>query len=225
MTRVRVMTYNILMGGRRGRPLYDAVRAANADVLLVNESPKGIFTWRRECQHLVDEWGMRMVTGGRPAGSNLVAVAGPINVKREGSETLRQPLFQPRRGIAWAQLRVRGSLLGVVSCHLSLDRERRTHEVRRVIGVANTLRGSVVVAGDLNEPPSGPCWQALRRAGYVDHGGGAWKTFPSEEPTKRIDALLVRGNPEVLHHGDPGVPADLLAAASDHRPVLAELEL
>jgi hypothetical protein len=29
----------------------------------------------------------------------------------------------------------------------------------------------------------------------------------------------------VPHHGDPGVPEELLAAASDHRPVLAVLDL
>ncbi|MGN6131927.1 MAG: endonuclease/exonuclease/phosphatase family protein [Nocardioidaceae bacterium] len=225
MTRVRVMTYNILMGGRRGQPLYDVVREVAPDVLLVNESPKGFFTWRRDCRHLMDEWTLRMVTGGRPAGSNLIATVESVGVKQAGSETLRQPLFQPRRGIAWAQLRVRGSLLGVVSCHLSLDRERREQEVRRVIEVADRLRGTVVVAGDLNEPPTGPCWQALRRAGYVDHGDPAWKTFPSDDPTKRIDALLVCGAAEVVHVGDPGLPEGLLAAASDHRPVLAEIAL
>ena len=42
----------------------------------------------------------------------------------------------------------------------------------------------------------------------------------------RIDALLVRGTTaKVLSHGDPGVPEELLRAASDHRPVLAEIEL
>ncbi len=206
-------------------PSIEVVREVAPDVLLVNESPKGFFTWRRDCQHLMEEWGMRMVTGGRPAGSNLIARTEDVGVKSAGSEVVPQPLFQPRRGIAWAQLRVRGSLLGVVSCHLSLDRERREQEVRRVIEVADRFRGSVVVAGDLNEPPTGPCWQALRGAGYVDHGNHDWKTFPSDAPAKRIDALLVRGAARVLQHGDPGGPAERLAAASDHRPVLAEISL
>jgi hypothetical protein len=33
----------------------------------------------------------------------------------------------------------------------------------------------------------------------------------------------VRGEATVVHHGDPGLDPALLAAASDHRPVLAEL--
>ena len=152
------------------------------------------------------------MTGGRPAGSNMIAVAPGIAVKAAGSEVLKQPLFQPRRGIAWAQLRVRGRLMGVVSCHLSLDRDRRVEEVRRVLTVARSLRGPVVVAGDLNEAPDGPAWQALRAAGFVDHGSANWLTFPADEPHKRIDALLVRGGVRVLTHGDPGVPEELLAA-------------
>jgi endonuclease/exonuclease/phosphatase family metal-dependent hydrolase len=127
--------------------------------------------------------------------------------------------------VAAAQLRVGGQLVGVISCHLSLDRDRRLQEVRRVLAVAGQLRGPVVVAGDLNEPPDGPAWALLRKAGFLDHGSAAWRTFPSDEPKRRIDALLVRGAATVIRHGDPGVDPALLAAASDHRPVLAELEL
>jgi endonuclease/exonuclease/phosphatase family metal-dependent hydrolase len=98
-------------------------------------------------------------------------------------------------------------------------------EVGRVLEKATALRGAVVIAGDLNEPAKGPCWDRLRAAGYVDRGSSAWRTFPADDPRRRIDALLVRGPAEVRSHGDPGVPLDLLAAASDHRPVLAELDL
>ena len=225
MTRLRVMTYNILRGGRRGQPLHEVVRAVSPDVLLVNESPKRPLRWRRDCRHLADRWDLRYVAGGRPAGSNLLAVARAIGVKSTRAELLSQPWTAPRRGIVAAQLHVRGRLLGVVGCHLSLDRERRRHEVARVLEVAGELRGPVIVAGDLNETPDGHAWAALRRAGFVDHGGSDWRTFPSDDPDRRIDAVLVRGASEVLHHGDPGLAPELLAAASDHRPVLVELDV
>lgn len=225
MPALRVMTYNILMGGRHGSVLHRAVREAAPDVLLVNESPKTPLLWRGRCRKLTEAWGMRYVAGGRDAGSNLIAVAPGVGVKSALATTLRQPLFQPRRGIAAAQLRVHGSLVGVVSCHLSLDPERRAAEVERVIEVAGRLRGPVVVGGDLNEPPGGPNWRRLHRAGYVDHGSDRWPTFPADRPTKRIDALLVRGVAGVVQHGDPGLDEDLLARASDHRPVLLTLDL
>ncbi len=225
MARVRIVTYNIYLGGRRGAVLDDVVRQMAPDVLSVNESPKSCLTWRSRCHRLAEAWGMRMVTGGRPAGSNLITTADGVAVKSSGAQVLPEPLFQPRRGIAWAQLRVQGRLFGVVSCHLSLVRSRREREAARVIDVARRLRGPVVVAGDLNEPPTGPSWNLLRRAGFVDHGTSDWPTFPSDDPRKRIDALLVRGEASVVHHGDVGVADELLAAASDHRPVLAVLDL
>lgn len=225
MSLVRVMTYNIHLGGRGGAALDEAVRWARPDVLLVNECPKRVLTWKRQCRRLSDAWRMRVACGGRPAGANLILVVPGVGVKAVGAQILDQPVLAPRRGIAWAQLRVNGFLLGVVSCHLSLDRARRVQEVERVVEVADRLRGPVVVAGDLNEPPSGQAWTRLRDARFVDHGSDDWPTFPAHAPTSRIDALLVRGGAAVPHHGDPGVPPDLLAAASDHRPVLAVLDL
>jgi endonuclease/exonuclease/phosphatase family metal-dependent hydrolase len=225
LTRLRVMTYNILLGGRRGEPLHQVVRSVAPDVLLVNESPKNPLVWKRGCRRLAQRWDMRYVVGGRPAGSNMIAVSRRVAVKGATELVLPQPRLQPRRGVAAAQLRVAGRLLGVVSCHLSLDRDRRLHEARRVLAVAQRLRGPVVVAGDLNEPPSGPTWDLFRRAGFADHGSREWRTFPSDDPHRRIDALLVRGHVGVLQHGAPPVDPHLLAAASDHRPVVAELEI
>lgn len=226
MNDIRVATYNIFMGGRRGAALHEVVRRLDADILLVNESPKGPLRWKRDCRRLAERWQLRLVTGGRPAGSNLVLVGPGVVVKTSGSERLRQPLFQPRRGIAWAQLRVRGRLVGVISCHLSLDRDRRLREVGRILEVASRLRGPVIVAGDLNERPDGPSWKRLRAAGFVDHGDRGWLTFPAHAPESRIDALLVRTTTaRVVRHGDPGVEPSLLATASDHRPVVAELQL
>lgn len=225
MTRVRVMTYNILLGGRRGQPLYDVLRAVAPDVLLVNESPKRPLFSRRDCRRLAARVGLHYVDGGRSAGSNVVAVASGIGVKSSGAVVLPQPFGAPRRGIVSAQLRVGGRLLGVVSCHLSLDADRRRVEVARVVEVARSLRGPVVVAGDLNEPPDGPSWSTLRAAGFADNGDRSWRTFPADRPGKRLDALLLRGEATVLSHGDPGIDPHRLAAASDHRPVLAVLEL
>ena len=225
MTQVRVMTYNILMGGRNGSDLHRVVRSTSPDVLLVNESPKTPLLWKRRARRLADAWAMSHVVGGRSAGSNMITAVATVAVKARGTETIDQPLFQPRRGIAWAQLRVQGRLLGVVCCHLSLDRERRLDEVGRVLQVADRLRGPVVIGGDLNETPDGPVWQRLGKAGYVDHGSRRDRTYPSEDPVKRIDALLIRGDAEVVSHGVPDVDRRLLAAASDHLPLVATLRL
>ena len=225
MAQVRVVTYNILMGGRYGGDLHRVVRAAEPDVLLVNESPKAPFLWRRRARSLAAAWDMNYVVGGRSAGSNMITTAATVGIKTRGAETLDQPLFQPRRGIAWAQLRVEGRLLGVICCHLSLDRQRRLAETERVLDIVNRLRGPLVVGGDLNETPDGPVWQRFARAGFVDHGSQRDRTYPANDPAKRIDALLVRGTVDVLSHGVPDLDPALLAAASDHLPLIATLRL
>jgi endonuclease/exonuclease/phosphatase family metal-dependent hydrolase len=222
---VRVMTYNIWQGGRAGEPLGEVVRAAAPDVLLVNECPKTPFIWRWQCRRLAESWGMEYVTGGRSAGSNMIVVRPGVTVEAAYSTTIPQPLFQPRRGVAAARLTVDGARLGVVSCHLSLDPERRRREVERVLEVSAPLRGNVVVAGDLNERPRGASWRTLVASGFADPGSDAWLTFPAVAPVKRIDALLVSGPAKVLRHGDPGIDLALQERASDHRAVLAVLEL
>lgn len=218
------MTFNIWQAGRGGAALDQLVTEVAPDVLLVNECPKTPLLWRRRCRKLCERWGMTYVVGGREAGSNMIAVSPRVAVRARWATRIRQPMVRPARGVAAAQLRIDGRLLGAVSCHLGLDGERRVHEVEHVVGAARRLRGPVVVGGDLNERPGGPSWRRLRKAGYVDDGSSAWPTFPAVAPTKRIDALLVHAA-RVLQHGDPGVDERLQRRASDHRAVLAVLDL
>jgi endonuclease/exonuclease/phosphatase family metal-dependent hydrolase len=219
------MTYNIYLGGRGGPLLDQVVRAAAPDVLVVNESPHYPVVWRRQCRALARRWGMDLVVGGRPAGSLMLLVRPGLRVTFRHQRVLGRPPFRPRRGIVSAEVEAGGRRLGIVGCHLSLHREQRAREVERVVARADSLGDPVVVAGDLNERPNGPSWRRLREAGFADHGDRRWLTFPAGSPVKRIDAVLVRGDVTVLHHGDPGVDAELLATASDHRPVLAVLAL
>jgi endonuclease/exonuclease/phosphatase family metal-dependent hydrolase len=223
MSLLRVMTYNIHLGGLGGPLLDQVVRAAEPDVLVVNESPHYPVVWRRQCRTLARRWAMDLVVGGRPAGSLMLLVRPGLRVTSRHQRVLGRPPFRPRRGVVSAEVEVGERRIGIVGCHLSLHPDQRWREVESVMAQADSLGDPVVVAGDLNERPTGPCWGRLREAGFVDHGSRGWLTFPADSPVKRIDALLVRGDVTVSHHGDPGVPAELLAVASDHRPVLAVL--
>ena len=225
MPQLRVMTYNIYLGGRGGRLLDQVVRAAAPDVLVVNESPHYPGVWRWRCRGLARRWAMDLVVGGRPAGSLMLLAKPGLRVTFRHQKVLGRPPFRPRRGIVSAEVEVGGRPVGIVGCHLSLHADERAREVEKVVEAADSLGDPVVVAGDLNERPNGPSWRRLREAGFEDAGTRDWLTFPADSPVKRIDAVLVRGDVAVFHHGDPGVPAELQAAASDHRPVLAVLTL
>jgi hypothetical protein len=94
MTRLSVMTYNILRGGRRGEALHEVVRAVAPDVLLVNECPKTPLLWKSRCEDLVDHWGMRYVAGGRPAGWWSASAGRPRTAAR-APPWLRRPSSRP----------------------------------------------------------------------------------------------------------------------------------
>ena len=223
MTGVRVMTYNI-HGGRRRRELARVVRSVAPDVLVANESPKLPLLWRWQCERLSRDWAMRYIAGGRSAGSNLLVGSSRVQVLHSRACRDPQPLFQPRRGIVTAQLQLGTILYGLVGCHLSLRPDTRHREVELVIEAAATLSGPVVVAGDLNEVPGGHCWTRLKAAGFTDAGATSGPTFPATSPDRRIDAVLVRGA-GVRDQPAAALHPQLLAVASDHRPVAALLEL
>ena len=82
--------------------------------------------------------------------------------------------------------------------------------------------GGVIVAGDFNDTPGSRTIRAFEEAGFriVAPGEGEGATFPSAGPTKRIDFVMHR--PSFGFVGTAEVLAE--EVASDHRPVLAELE-
>jgi endonuclease/exonuclease/phosphatase family metal-dependent hydrolase len=80
-----------------------------------------------------------------------------------------------------------------------------------------------VLAGDLNELPDKPAWRAIA-AEFTDAGAADdTPTFSTRIPRRRIDGVFVRGPGRVTSYR---VVDDVdVVAASDHRPVVADVEL
>ncbi|MGH3354909.1 MAG: endonuclease/exonuclease/phosphatase family protein [Nocardioidaceae bacterium] len=222
MTSVRLVTYNVHGGGSKVA-LRSVVTSTSPDVMVVNESPQMPLLWRWQCPSLARQWDLQHIAGGRNAGRNMICAKPHVGVAEASVHRIGQPFFEPIRGVVSAQLQADSHRFGVVGCHLGLDADDRLPQAERVIQEADRLDGPVVVAGDLNEPPKGPAWEALRAAGFVDHGDDDDLTYPADEPTKRIDAILVRGDVQVSRHKIPGLQPELLRLASDHYPVTATL--
>jgi endonuclease/exonuclease/phosphatase family metal-dependent hydrolase len=222
MTSVRVLAYNIV-GGKAQVALRSVVHSIEPDVMVVNETPQTPLFWRWQCPSLARQWGMQHIAGGRNAGRNMICAQHHVGVAETYVERTQLPLSQPISGVVSAQLQADSHRFGVVGAHLGLDPELREWQVQQVLEAAERLHGPVVVAGDLNEPPKGPSWEALRAAGFVDHGDAQDYTYPAEHPAKRIDAILVRGDVRVSRHRIPGLRPELLRLASEHLPVAATL--
>lgn len=243
--RLRVLSYNV--HGQRDdvAALADVVRAARADVVIVQEAPRR-FRWRHGCAALADRFGMVVAVGGLPSLGNLILTDLRVRVRRTWCQ--RYPLTPGRhlRGAAFAECAVGparspGAATGpaageawfvVAGTHLSTDPEERPGQAdrfrRELAGVGETAGGRLpaIVGADLNETPEGTAWGAVA-AGLTDAGlatgCGDRFTYPCADPRRRIDALFVDPRVEVL--GYEVLDDERARRASDHFPVLADLRL
>jgi endonuclease/exonuclease/phosphatase family metal-dependent hydrolase len=118
-----------------------------------------------------------------------------------------------------------GPELTFVSTHLDQhrdesDRLAQAEELQRAL-LKKGDRRAIILAGDLNAVPASETMK--RFAGkWTDAGAEAnGPTVPSSKPTRRIDYVLLRPA-AVWRAGETKVLDE--PVASDHRPVLAELE-
>lgn len=138
------------------------------------------------------------------------------------AEPLALPMLEPR-GAARADLLCDGVRVRVVGMHLDLSGLRRRDQINAVLGHVGRCDEPcpTVLMGDFNQwgidggamRAFGPDWVVL------DTG----RSFPSRQPIARLDRIVV--SPEWaclaqhVHHSATS------ASASDHLPVVAELEL
>jgi endonuclease/exonuclease/phosphatase family metal-dependent hydrolase len=225
---VRLLAYNVrsLRDGRHGAPA--VVRACDADLVCVQEAPR-FWRWRARCAAFAREAGLVVLTGGRTAAGTLLLGAHATRLVHAEDVLLPATPGLHRRGMALATVDVAGTRLTVASLHLGLRREERLAHVPHVLAHLDrvtTRDGAAhrVLAGDVNEPAGRRTWRVLGRElvdAYAVSPSGGSDTFPARAPTRRVDGVLADRGLEVVRCGVPDVPG--LAAASDHRPVLADL--
>ena len=112
----------------------------------------------------------------------------------------------------------------VSSAHLDVWEPGRLEHARKLVASVDRATGPVVVAGDLNDAPSGAVWQVLTAA-LSDAGLGGAPTYPAtadRRPNKRLDAVLTSPGIEVVTYR---TGADVSGLPSDHLPVLVTLSL
>ena len=220
---MRVLSYNV-RGLRDDRAaLAEVVRAADPDVVCVQEAPKYL-RWRSKCATLAREWGLLYVAGGGSTGGTALFAHLRMDVDEPREEPLSRQLGWPDRGVASAIVTKAGARLAVASIHLPLVAEQRQQHASRIREV---LEGHDAVhrlaAGDLNERPPGPTWDAFGIGGFADLDPECASTFPAVRPTKRIDGILATDGVEVVEHRV--LDGAAVTRASDHRPLLAVIRV
>jgi endonuclease/exonuclease/phosphatase family metal-dependent hydrolase len=231
---LRVLSYNVRSLRDDREALTRVIRGCEPDVVCVQEAPR-FFGWRKAARDLATRVGLSVLTGGADASGNLLL--GGRRVRLLSAETLflRHMRGLHLRGLAMASLEVDSAHCVVASTHLSLHEGQRREQAGEVLGHLErfaTAAGTParILAGDFNSHPGSPVWQTLGTElddAWDRAPHGAEFTSTAADPYQRLDAVFVARQIEVER---AGVPVDVatredMAAASDHRPVLAVLRI
>ena len=229
---VRVLSYNVRSLRDDTDALARVISACAPDLVLVQEAPR-FFRWRKKLARLAAASGQVVLSGGATASGPALLCSLRATVERTEDVLLPLTPGLHRRGFATAVVRFGGARLGVVSCHLSLQKDERYAQggmlLERLAGLG---AAHAVVGGDLNERPDGPTFKRLAgelQDGWATRPWGAESTSTAVDPHQRIDAIFATGGVEVLGCGVPlglpGVAEADLRNATDHLPVLAALRV
>lgn len=232
---LRVLTYNIFHGETLNHDfdldlIADVIRAASPDLVALQEVD--FKTRRVNGRDLVLELGMRtamaplfcaaMEYDGGEYGVGILSRYSFISSRCHPLP--HSPGHEPRAALE-ARIRLpAGDEVLVVDTHWdhTIEPQDRLFQAQRVNELFGNESVPTILAGDLNDlPDSKPV--ALFREAWIDAcGRDPQPTFPSVAPERRIDYLLVRP-PYRWRVLECRVIDERVA--SDHRPVLAVLEL
>ncbi|MFI6643842.1 endonuclease/exonuclease/phosphatase family protein [Streptomyces sp. NPDC050504] len=229
---LRVLSYNIRSMRDDEDAIARVIRACEPDLVFLQEAPR-FFRWRKHAARLAAKSGLYVLTGGATATGPMLLCSLRVGVERTEDVLLPLTPGLHRRGFATAVVRVAGTRIGLLSCHLSLQTDERYAQAGMLLDRLEALGTEhALVAGDLNERPGGRTFRRLagelQDCWAVRPWGGEHTSTPAD-PHQRIDAVLATGGVEVLGcgvpHGLPGISEADLRAATDHLPVLAALRV
>lgn len=114
-----------------------------------------------------------------------------------------------------------GSIV-MVGIHLYATEAERLAQAERLIDIFADDPRPVVLVGDFNSQPESPVIDLLSRRWSIPPKSGNRLTFPSDQPAREIDYVMLRpaSRFEVLEYRVIDEPV-----ASDHRPVLLVVRL
>lgn len=226
---VRVAAYNVHMGyDVRGRfdpgAIAEVLRSSDADVLVLNEIDRG---WLLEGGHdllrmLADRTGMEAAFA--PAADDVWGNAILSRLPLHDVSVTALPVGDAamRRSMISAVVDLgEGGSLAVVGTHLHHVPDEpavRLTQARAVAAEVARLHSRglpVAVLGDLNAPADAPELEPL--AFLDDAVPGGQPTYPADDPTVRLDHVLITPD---LEASDPEIAP---VTASDHLPVAVTL--
>ena len=122
------------------------------------------------------------------------------------------------------EVKLDGRTVNFVTTHLDYQFENgRLFETEQLLKFLEGTKGPLIVVADLNDTPDGSAYKLMRTifsdAWIASKANGDGFSYPADKPVKRIDHIFYR---ERVKAKKAWVVETL---ASDHVPVVAELEI
>jgi endonuclease/exonuclease/phosphatase family metal-dependent hydrolase len=220
---LRVMTYNVRSLRDDAEAVGAIVRSCAPDVLLVQEAPR-FLRWRSKRAALARQCGLVVATAERPGGLCIMTSL-RMDVVTTSFTLLPKEPRRHQRAITSATLRSGGKQWRVMSTHFSTDAAERARHLPGIHAALDAATDAPTVVGvDANEDPTGAVFRDLTgrlQDSFAVAGTGDGLTSPASAPRRRLDAILVDATLTVVSCDVADGPE--VAAASDHRPVVAVL--
>ncbi|MEC5324019.1 endonuclease/exonuclease/phosphatase family protein [Aurantimonas sp. A3-2-R12] len=241
---IRVLSYNIhrcIGTDRKLSPerIAEVIAECNADIVALQEVDVGRRRTGAADQAADIARLLGMMTHFHPALTVQEEQYGDAILTRRPSRLMQagplpglagRPNLEPR-GALWVSVDVAGKELQVINTHFGLNGGERLRQAETVLGgdwlAHPRCQDPAVLIGDFNAVPRSRAYRRLAQdlsearhlAGNCDPGA----TFPSRLPLLRIDHAFLRGAVSVRSVRSIRTP--LTRVASDHLPLLLELEL
>ena len=155
-----------------------------------------------------------------------VAILSRFLIQKADHQKYQNTRETERRGMLRVEVEVEGRTINFVTTHLDYQYEDgRLFETEQLLRFLEGLGGPLIVAGDFNDEPTGSAYKLMLTKfddGWVrSKAKGEGMSYPADKPVKRIDYIFAR-----TRDGIKAKKAWVVETlASDHRPVMAELEI
>src|SRR5688572_1804326 len=232
---LRVMTYNIHVGVGMDKKLdlqriADVINRERPDLVGLQEVDRGVK--RTEGKDEIAELAAltRMEYAFAPnldyqGGKYGVAILSRFPIKSSVHRMFENKREAERRGMLQVEVEVDRRRLTFVTTHLDYQFEDgRLFETEQLLKNLADVKPPLIVVADLNDVPSGSAYQLMRTkfddAWITSRAKGDGFSYPADKPGKRIDHIFYSA--KAIRAKKAWVVESL---ASDHIPVVAELEI
>lgn len=242
--RVRVATYNVrscrgIDGQRSEKRIADVIASLEADVIGLQELDlnRRRSSGADQAALIAEYLGWRhffhpALRVGDELFGNAILSPHPVQLRQaQELPSVMTRLCPETRAALWVEVATATGPLHVINTHLGLGRRERLMQAELLAGSqwlgAVPVEHPLVLLGDLNSSPASRPFQVLTRELRDIRSdlrpSPRLKTFPTRRPLLAVDHILV--NKQVRVNSATVIRNDLTRVASDHFPLLAEIEL